>query len=58
MDKENLTEIISPLKGAPVRRYAQHVLLVRGGALGRNTGIGGAHHNLVSSLQNGDVRDG
>ena len=34
----------------------KHVLLVRGGALGRNTGIGGAHHNLVSSLQNGDVR--
>tara|TARA_B100000459_G_scaffold146022_1_gene111399 strand:+ start:199 stop:1368 length:1170 start_codon:yes stop_codon:yes gene_type:complete len=29
---------------------AKQVLLVRGGALGVNTGIGGAHHNLSTSL--------
>ena len=35
---------------------SKQVLLVRGGALGRNTGIGGAHYNLVTSLQNGEIR--
>ena len=34
---------------------SQEVLLVRGGALGPNTGIGGAHHTLAQSLASGDV---
>lgn len=33
------------------------VILARGGALGRNTGIGGAHHNLLVSLKNGKIKD-
>ena len=35
---------------------AKQVLLVRGGALGVNTGIGGAHHNLSTSLAQGDIQ--
>ena len=35
---------------------AKQVLLVRGGALGVNTGIGGAHHNLSTSLVQGDIQ--
>ena len=35
---------------------AKQVLLVRGGALGANTGIGGAHHNLATSLAQGDIK--
>jgi glycosyltransferase involved in cell wall biosynthesis len=35
---------------------AKQVLLVRGGALGANTGIGGAHHNLAMSLAQGDIK--
>lgn len=35
---------------------AKQVLLVRGGALGVNTGIGGAHHNLATSLNHGDIQ--
>ena len=31
------------------------VVLARGGILGRNTGIGGAHHNLLDALKNGDI---
>ena len=31
------------------------VILARGGVLGRNTGIGGAHHNLLDSLKNGNI---
>ena len=34
---------------------AKRVLLVRGGALGRNTGLGAAHHNLVDMLKSGKV---
>ena len=34
---------------------AQKVLLVRGGVLGSNTGIGGAHHSLAASLGGGGV---
>ncbi|DAC55254.1 MAG TPA: glycosyltransferase family 4 protein, partial [Candidatus Poseidoniaceae archaeon] len=34
---------------------AKRVLLVRGGALGRNTGLGAAHHNLVDMLNSGKV---
>ena len=34
---------------------AKQVLLVRGGALGVNTGIGGAHHNLETSLTQGEI---
>ena len=34
---------------------AKRVLLVRGGALGRNTGLGAAHHNLVDMLNSGEV---
>ena len=30
---------------------AKRVLLVRGGSLGRNTGLGAAHHNLVDMLE-------
>ena len=33
----------------------KRVLLVRGGALGNNTGIGSAHHNLAASLSSGDI---
>ncbi|MDA8609647.1 glycosyltransferase [Euryarchaeota archaeon] len=33
----------------------KQVLLVRGGALASNTGIGGAHHNLVTSLISGEI---
>jgi len=35
---------------------AKQVLLVRGGALGVNTGIGGAHHNLAASLAQGEIK--
>lgn len=35
---------------------AKQVLLVRGGALGVNTGIGGAHHNLATSLAQGEIK--
>ena len=34
---------------------AKRVLLVRGGSLGRNTGLGAAHHNLVDMLNSGKV---
>ena len=34
---------------------AKRVLLVRGGSLGRNTGLGAAHHNLVDMLNSGQV---
>ena len=34
---------------------AKRVLLVRGGALGRNTGLGAAHHNLVDLLESRKV---
>ncbi len=34
---------------------AKRVLLVRGGALGRNTGLGAAHHNLVDMLNSGKI---
>ena len=34
---------------------AKRVLLVRGGSLGRNTGLGAAHHNLVDLLESGKV---
>ncbi len=34
---------------------AKRVLLVRGGSLGRNTGLGAAHHNLVDLLLSGKV---
>ncbi|DAC31291.1 MAG TPA: glycosyltransferase [Candidatus Poseidoniales archaeon] len=34
---------------------AKRVLLVRGGSLGRNTGLGAAHHNLVDLLENGKI---
>jgi glycosyltransferase involved in cell wall biosynthesis len=33
----------------------KQVLLVRGGALSSNTGIGGAHHNLATSLAEGEI---
>ena len=43
-------------EGSVLRQnMAKDVLLVRGGALGPNSGIGGAHHNLASSLQNAEV---
>ena len=32
------------------------VILARGGVLGRNTGLGGAHHNLLVSLKNGNIK--
>jgi glycosyltransferase involved in cell wall biosynthesis len=32
------------------------VILARGGALGRNTGLGGAHHNLLVALKNGNIK--
>ena len=32
------------------------VILARGGVLGRNTGLGGAHHNLLVALKNGDIK--
>ena len=32
------------------------VILARGGVLGRNTGLGGAHHNLLVALRNGDIQ--
>jgi glycosyltransferase involved in cell wall biosynthesis len=35
---------------------AKQVLLVRGGALGVNTGIGGAHHNLSTSLAQAEIQ--
>jgi hypothetical protein len=34
---------------------AKRVLLVRGGSLGRNTGLGAAHHNLVDMLETGKI---
>ena len=34
---------------------AKRVLLVRGGSLGRNTGLGAAHHNLVDMLNSGQI---
>ena len=34
---------------------AKRVLLVRGGSLGRNTGLGAAHHNLVDMLEAGKI---
>ena len=34
---------------------AKRVLLVRGGSLGRNTGLGAAHHNLVDMLKSGKI---
>ena len=34
---------------------AKRVLLVRGGSLGRNTGLGAAHHNLVDMLNSGKI---
>ena len=32
------------------------VILARGGVLGRNTGLGGAHHNLLVALKNGNIK--
>jgi len=32
------------------------VILARGGALGRNTGLGEAHHNLLVALKNGNIK--
>jgi len=32
------------------------VILARGGVLGRDTGLGGAHHNLLDSLKNGNIQ--
>jgi len=32
------------------------VILARGGVLGRNTGLGGAHHNLLVALKNGGIK--
>ena len=40
---------------APRRAMAKRVLLVRGGVLGRNSGLGSAHHNLVDLLGSGKV---
>lgn len=34
---------------------AKRVLIVRGGSLGRNTGLGAAHHNLVDMLNSGKI---
>ena len=34
---------------------AKRVLLVRGGVLGRNSGLGSAHHNLADLLGSGSV---
>ena len=34
---------------------AKRVMLVRGGILGRNSGLGSAHHNLVELLNSGSV---
>ncbi len=34
---------------------AKRVMLVRGGVLGRNSGLGSAHHNLVDLLHGGQV---
>ena len=34
---------------------AKRVLLVRGGSLGRNTGLGAAHHNLADMLEAGKI---
>lgn len=34
---------------------AKRVMLVRGGVLGRNSGLGSAHHNLVDLLGSGNV---
>ena len=34
------------------------VMLVRGGMLGPNTGIGGAHHALIDTLERGHVSGG
>ncbi len=32
------------------------IILARGGVLGRNTGLGSAHHNLLNSLKNGSIK--
>lgn len=41
---------------SPTRHcMAKRVLLVRGGSLGRNTGLGAAHHNLADLLSSGKV---
>lgn len=40
---------------APRRAMAKRVLLVRGGILGRNSGLGSAHHNLADLLSSGSV---
>ena len=34
---------------------AKGVLIVRGGSLGRNSGLGSAHHNLVDLLNSGAI---
>ena len=34
---------------------AKRVMLVRGGVLGRNSGLGSAHHNLADLLGSGSV---
>ena len=34
---------------------AKGVLIVRGGSLGRNSGLGSAHHNLVDLLSSGAI---
>ena len=36
---------------------AKRVLLVRGGSLGRNSGLGAAHHNLMDMLNSGNIDD-
>jgi hypothetical protein len=36
---------------------AKRVLLVRGGSLGRNTGLGAAYYNLVDMLNSGQIKD-
>ena len=43
--------MVSPVGGSMAKR----VLLVRGGSLGRNTGLGAAHHNLVDMLEAGKI---
>ena len=40
---------------APRRAMAKRVMLVRGGVLGRNSGLGSAHHNLVDLLHGAQV---
>ena len=44
--------MVSPVGGSMAKR----VLLVRGGSLGRNTGLGAAHHNLVDMLEAGKIK--